>query len=626
LVSDLGIMRYQGLTYHSLHLASLSMLLLCSILILKLKNKLSSSEFFIMFIPIFIFGYLTISRAFIITTMISLIIFFIFYIIKYKKKSLPLLWSLVMVIFLVGILFLDVTRTYFIRLENVYDLKSYIPNNPSKDWLQEFLGGEIPLTRIDLAKIYLYDWASSLETILCGRGVSKPWIIPGLNAHNIILQRLWEHGIIGCVFYITIFITLINWKKIKEYKKYLPILILVIPFVLFLMVEVIHFEYTGLALTFVVFGWINKTGDEKKEKLSKEKDVKIIEKETGKSDYEQLKKLKLSIIIPVYNGENFIKKFIDKVLRINLNKEIIVVNDGSTDNSLELLKTYKENIILIDVKENKGVSHARNLGLEKATGDYVCFMDVDDDFELEMHNKILTKMLNENADVGMCNFDMLDVNGRLIKVGKPLNFNGLTQFEVIRLYLINKLYHVIWTSIYKKDIICDIKFEEKTRLGEDTLYQLQVLLKARKTCFLDDILYHYYDNLSSTSHLLASPENVIGHIKIIDNLTNEEKVLLVNNFADEFNCFKLHNLINCVNLVARWRKFNKNKTKEVKEFLQTIINKSFYKKIKKNKKIAWYVKFEFLLLKSFGVTIFLFVFPFLDFLRKILFHFERCLK
>jgi len=108
LVSDLGIMRYQGLTYHSLHLASLSMLLLCSILILKLKNKLSSSEFFIMFIPIFIFGYLTISRAFILTISISLIIFLIFYTKKQKKKLFPLLLSLCMSMFLVAVVFLDV--------------------------------------------------------------------------------------------------------------------------------------------------------------------------------------------------------------------------------------------------------------------------------------------------------------------------------------------------------------------------------------------------------------------------------------------------------------------------------------------------------------------------------------
>ena len=141
------------------------------------------------------------------------------------------------------------------------------------------------------------------------------------------------------------------------------------------------------------------------------------------------KEIKLSIIIPVYNGEQFIQRCLDKVLQVDLNKEIIVVNDGSTDQSLPLLQGYQDKIVLIDCHENGGVSSARNLGLNQATGDYIAFIDIDDDFELEMYPKLVNAMIQKNADVGICNYDIIETNGKVRKSKYTLNAWGcdLTQ-------------------------------------------------------------------------------------------------------------------------------------------------------------------------------------------------------
>ena len=107
---------------------------------------------------------------------------------------------------------------------------------------------------------------------------------------------------------------------------------------------------------------------------------------------------KVSIIVPVYNGQDFINKCLNSLInQTYINVEIIVINDCSTDNSLDLLKKYNDKIILIN-KENSSVSDSRNLGLKKASGDYIMFCDIDDWYE---------KVTVEKAVCEIGNYDLL---------------------------------------------------------------------------------------------------------------------------------------------------------------------------------------------------------------------------
>ena len=272
-------------------------------------------------------------------------------------------------------------------------------------------------------------------------------------------------------------------------------------------------------------------------------------------------KFKLSIIIPVDNGEKYIKNCLDKVLQINLNKEIIVINDGSNDNSLNLLEEYKNKIILINLNENQGVSNARNVGLGRASGNYVAFIDIDDDFELDMYEKIISKMMNENADVGICRYNHIYTSGKVIKEDFDLDYQDLSQTDVIKLYLTHKLMHAVWTSVYRFDVINDIKFEKDFYMAEDKLYQLRVLLKAKKTCFVNEILYHYIKNYSSSTHIISAPEKVLGHVWIDKCLNTKEKNKL-QQFKNEYDVFILRGTDTAVNIISRWAKHNKKWAKE----------------------------------------------------------------
>ena len=236
-------------------------------------------------------------------------------------------------------------------------------------------------------------------------------------------------------------------------------------------------------------------------------------------DYAVLEKVSISIIIPVYNGAKFVKRCIDKVLQINLNKEIIVINDGSTDGTLQILEEYAEKIVLINLDKNQGVSHARNLGLAKAKGDFIAFVDVDDDFELDMHSKILTKMLKNDADVGMCQYDDINLNGKKItRTGRFLNYENLEQADVIRLNLLNRLNNTVWVTIYKSELAKSVKFEEQIKIGEDRLYLLRIALKAQKTVFVNEDLYHYIKNPTSATNSEKFLYNVESFLEIITTL------------------------------------------------------------------------------------------------------------
>ena len=574
------MIRYEGLTTHPMQLAGLALVAISVLMLLKHKRYISLLEFFILFVPVFVFGYMTISRTFLIAIAVVVLLYLIFELCKRKNIASSFIFFVVIALIIgcVMLIFKDVTNTFFVRFESAY-YESWIPGleyGMDEDIFKEFLAGNIPaaLNRTDMIKYYLMDWSSSPKSILFGRGISRK-AIGGLNSHNILIQKIWEHGLIGCAFYFTILICSINWKKLKKIKDYLSSLIIVIPFFMFLLIELIYFDFPGYVLALVSLGFLNNISA----KTDKNNFIK-----QNLIDESLLDNVKLSIIIPVFNGEKFIKQTLEKVLQIPLKKEVIVVNDGSTDKSLELLQEYGDKIVLINLEENKGVSHARNLGLENANGNYISFIDIDDDFELNMHQKILTKMINEDADVGMCQYDDININGKKVfRTGRLLNFDNLEQSETIKLNLLNKINNTIWNSIYKSELAKSVKFEESIKIGEDRLYQLKVALKAKKTVFVNEDLYHYVRHSKSVTKSPDFLSKVHDHIKLFDYLTESEKKILEGQYADEFKYSRYSILLVSFNLVLRWSLLNKKRKKEILLFSKELINSEMCNYIIKSK-------------------------------------------
>ena len=137
---------------------------------------------------------------------------------------------------------------------------------------------------------------------------------------------------------------------------------------------------------------------------------------------------KISIIVPVYNLENYIEKTIEQLIsQTYKNLEIILVDDGSTDKSLELCNTFakRDNRILVVHQQNQGVSVARNTGIKHATGEYIGFFDGDDDIESDIFEFLYNNLVKNNADISICGVTIVNPDNSVnnISTGKQIIWN-----------------------------------------------------------------------------------------------------------------------------------------------------------------------------------------------------------
>ena len=219
-----------------------------------------------------------------------------------------------------------------------------------------------------------------------------------------------------------------------------------------------------------------------------------------------MEEIKISIIIPIFNAEKFLNKSISSVINQTYNNiEIILVNDGSTDNSKRICEKFlKEDkrIKLINCKNN-GVSFARNLGLQKSTGEYIFFLDSDDWIDKKTI-EIMIKNVNENnADIVKVNHFNTYSKSRekinkfdLVLKEKFKNKDLVVIEPKVREYLYANTYllNTVWGELIKKSLTKDILFDNCVTYGEDLLFNFKLLKKSRKMIYLKDAYYHYYIN------------------------------------------------------------------------------------------------------------------------------------
>ena len=215
---------------------------------------------------------------------------------------------------------------------------------------------------------------------------------------------------------------------------------------------------------------------------------------------------KVSIIVPVYNKAKYVSKAVDSLLNQNLRDiEIILVDDGSSDSSPELLDEYadKDDRVKVIHQDNQGVSAARNAGLAQATGDYIGFMDPDDWVESDMFEGLHTAAVKEDADVVMCNFRKEDVDGNLLEAGnEPIcDVAGDIRAEIRRKLLTNEIFTSSCDKIYLRSLFekCRLTFPTDIRTREDYFFNLDVFDCAERVVYLAEPYYHYQDIANSAS-------------------------------------------------------------------------------------------------------------------------------
>ena len=193
----------------------------------------------------------------------------------------------------------------------------------------------------------------------------------------------------------------------------------------------------------------------------------------------------ISIIVPVYNTENQLKYCIESLINQTYkNIEIVCINDGSTDNSPEILRNYvqKDKRIVLINQENKGVSCARNAGIEKAEGEYILFVDSDDYLEESACKKLINKVIETNADIITFNYKI-----KFPEYVKEMNttIHKNKEFPIQDWSFVNKLYKNEF--LIKKGI----KFPEGLKIAEDIIFIHSILCNNPIIDFLDDYLYVY---------------------------------------------------------------------------------------------------------------------------------------
>lgn len=210
---------------------------------------------------------------------------------------------------------------------------------------------------------------------------------------------------------------------------------------------------------------------------------------------------KVSVIVPIHNSEKSLPRCLKSILLQSFkNLEIILVNDGSQDNSLEICEKFrqKDNRIIIINKKNSGVSSARNSGLKIASGEFIQFVDADDFLNFNMLECMLKKINENDADIAICGYNKIS-SKRIIKKS-PNNFDTdcLIEFKdcFIDLYK-NAFLNAPWNKLYRRQKI-KTYFDETLSIGEDLLFNLSYISNCDKISVMDQILYNYDVSLQNS--------------------------------------------------------------------------------------------------------------------------------
>jgi len=243
---------------------------------------------------------------------------------------------------------------------------------------------------------------------------------------------------------------------------------------------------------------------------------------------------KVSIIIPVYNVEKYLDECLNSaVSQTHQNKEIIIINDGSTDGSVSIFSKYQKKYseIVVITTENCGVSCARNIGIENASGQYIIFLDSDDWIEKETLEKCLKSLRSNNADIVLFNATAFVDEMPNAELGK-FNYtrSGITtnqkiqcrkifkEFISSRNYIVNcNLY------LYKAESFSDLRFHPEI-LHEDNLFTTQLLINNEITSavFLPDRFYHRRVRPGSIMTQQKSIKHVEGYLSVVEELLKHE--------------------------------------------------------------------------------------------------------
>lgn len=209
----------------------------------------------------------------------------------------------------------------------------------------------------------------------------------------------------------------------------------------------------------------------------------------------------VSVIVPVYNSAPYLENCLLSIVRQTYGDlEIFCINDGSTDNSGEILRRFAEKDPRVHVlsQENQGVSAARNRGLELASGEWLSFVDSDDELEPDFYETLTALATEHSADIVHCGYKRICLDGTVKDVRGTGRLLVQTPAEAARCLLVGEHFSSgLWNKLYKRNLFSHIRFDTSLKINEDVLANVQVFHEAHQIAFLDVPKYHYFERESS---------------------------------------------------------------------------------------------------------------------------------
>lgn len=280
----------------------------------------------------------------------------------------------------------------------------------------------------------------------------------------------------------------------------------------------------------------------------------------------------ISVIVPVYNVEPFIRRCVESILNQSYkNLEIILVDDGSTDRCGELCEILAETDSRIKVvhQQNKGLSGARNTGLRIAKGEYLSFIDSDDAVSHFFYEMLVGIAESQNADIVSC--DRVDVYEEQLPPDAVLDdyaFETLTREKAFE-YLVNNrvFYQTVWDKLYRREVLRDLWFIEG-KLHEDEFFTWKVLQNCNKVIHVSAPMYFYFHRKGSIMETFS-----IGRLDFFQ-ARYERHLFIVKTYPDLLIASKASIEFPCILMMQRLLKFKDRSLKaKGKEILNDYYNK-----------------------------------------------------
>lgn len=235
----------------------------------------------------------------------------------------------------------------------------------------------------------------------------------------------------------------------------------------------------------------------------------------------------ISIIVPVYNAEKYLRKCVESILIQTYDKlEIILIDDGSKDSSPEICDLFlkKDSRVKVIHKENGGVSSARNEGLRVATGKYIGFVDGDDWIEIDYFQKLYDAIVKYDTDISICGYVSETSNEIISKSTTLKKANVYNNLESIEAMFDGSIFmgH-LWNKLYKVELLRKLSFNNNIHMYEDLLFNVQVMVNVKNIVFIPSFGYHYIRHEESACNKINTKySSIIRAYSIIrDNILEE---------------------------------------------------------------------------------------------------------